>query len=138
MNAPASAAIALQPPALGAPWPEQGGIYAGLVRGIDGAPDYHLIVGAEAAETLTWKKACAWAKGLQQHGFADYVLPDRREQRFLFVQVKELFQEAWYWSCEQYAGDAASAWFQGFHYGGQNYYHKRGELRARAVRRLPI
>jgi hypothetical protein len=138
MNAPASAAIALQPPALGAPWPEQGGIYAGLVRGIDGEPDYHLIVGAEAAETLTWKKASAWAKGLQEHGFADYVLPDRREQRFLFVQVKELFQEDWYWSSTQYAGDAAYAWCQNFYNGNQHARHKGTELRARAVRRLPI
>ncbi len=29
-------------PAIGAEWPGQGGIYAGLMRGHDGHPDYHL------------------------------------------------------------------------------------------------
>lgn len=31
-------------PALGTLWPEQGGIYAGIVRGHDGHGDFHLIV----------------------------------------------------------------------------------------------
>lgn len=30
-------------PPLGTLWPEQGGIYLGLMRGVDGKPDYHLI-----------------------------------------------------------------------------------------------
>lgn len=34
------------PPRIGAPWPAQGGIYAGLMRSRDGRPDYHLIVAA--------------------------------------------------------------------------------------------
>lgn len=41
-------------PAIGQPW--QGGIYAGLVRGIAGAPDYHLIVSDPAShfEDVEW------------------------------------------------------------------------------------
>ncbi len=40
-------------PKLGALWPEQGGIYAGLVRGHDGHGDYHLIVAPrEVQDTL--------------------------------------------------------------------------------------
>lgn len=39
-------------PRLGAPWPEQGGIYAGIVRGRDGAPDHHLIIPADPAASI--------------------------------------------------------------------------------------
>ena len=31
------------PPAIGETWASQGGVYAGLMRGADGHPDYHLI-----------------------------------------------------------------------------------------------
>jgi hypothetical protein len=127
-----------QPPPLGASWPEQGGIYAGLVRGIAGAPNYHLIVAEAAAEDLSWKKACTWAADLKLHGFADYALPDRREQRILFLQVQELFEADWYWSGTQSAADAAYAWCQTFDTGTQDGTHEHHELRARAVRRLPI
>ena len=34
------------PPRIGAPWFAQGGIYLGIVRGVDGKPDYHLITPA--------------------------------------------------------------------------------------------
>ena len=34
----------ITPPRLGETWPGQGGVYAGLVRGDKGAPDFHLIV----------------------------------------------------------------------------------------------
>jgi hypothetical protein len=51
----------------------------------------------------------------------------------------EAFDEVWYWSSTQYAGDAGYAWFQHFRYGYQSiYYCKSSELRARAVRRVPI
>jgi hypothetical protein len=45
-------------PALGTPWPEQGGIYAGIVRGHEGHGDYHLIVAPrevqDTLEDLEW------------------------------------------------------------------------------------
>ena len=44
-------------PSIGEYWSGQGGIYAGLMRGENGAPDYHLIVpaGPEAyAQEITW------------------------------------------------------------------------------------
>ncbi|WP_317205461.1 hypothetical protein [Janthinobacterium sp.] len=37
------------PPRIGAQWPDQGGVYAGVMRGESGAPDYHLIVPTDAA-----------------------------------------------------------------------------------------
>lgn len=33
-------------PRIGELWPEQGGVYAGQMRGVDGAADYHLVVAA--------------------------------------------------------------------------------------------
>lgn len=33
-------------PRIGEFWPEQGGVYAGLMRGVDGGADYHLVVAA--------------------------------------------------------------------------------------------
>lgn len=33
-------------PRIGEFWPEQGGVYAGLMRGVDGSADYHLVIAA--------------------------------------------------------------------------------------------
>lgn len=45
----------LQPPALGAYWPGQGGIYCGTMPAMHGLPARHLIFGAtDAPERLTW------------------------------------------------------------------------------------
>ena len=128
----------VQLPKIGAPWPGQGGIYAGLVRGDEGEPDYHLIVAEPAVDNLTWKDAGAWARGLQVGTHTDYDLPMRKEQAVMYGNVPQLFEREWYWSCEQYAGGAASAWCQDFDYGNQSYYHEISQLRARAVRRLTL
>lgn len=48
---------ATTPPAIGQPWPGQGGIYAGIMRGENGAPDYHLIVSPRELgdfDEVTW------------------------------------------------------------------------------------
>lgn len=45
------------PPTIGQHWHGQGGVYAGLVRGTDGTPDYHLIVPTDPAgqlEEIEW------------------------------------------------------------------------------------
>lgn len=45
------------PPQIGHYWHGEGGIYAGLVRGENGTPDYHLIVPTDPAgqvEEITW------------------------------------------------------------------------------------
>ena len=127
-----------QPPRIGQPWPGHGGIYAGTARGSDGKPDYFLIVADPARDGITWDKAKDWAKNMLEAGVADWNLPTRAEQALLFANVPELFEKEWYWSGEPYAGDEQFAWFQGFGYGSQRYYHKLYELRARAVRREPI
>lgn len=44
MRPAAPATTAQQIPRIGEYWPSQGGVYAGLMRGESGQPDYHLIV----------------------------------------------------------------------------------------------
>jgi len=65
-------------------------------------------------------------------------LPNRREQALLYANLKEQFQEEWYWSCEQHASDASYAWVQDFGDGYQGHWGKDDDGRARAVRRLII
>lgn len=123
-------------PAIGAQW--EGGIYAGIMRGRDGAPDYYLIVGDE----LTGKGGMSWNAAMalfsQSGKGEDWSLPFRKEQALCFANVPELFEQKAYWSCEPYAGGDASAWYQSFHLGTQSHWRKDYEFRARAVRRIVI
>jgi hypothetical protein len=50
----------------------------------------------------------------------------------------ETFEDTWYWSSTQYAGDESYAWYQSFDTATRTTTHKDYELRARAVRRLPL
>ena len=124
----ATTALATIPAAIGAAF--AGGIYAGIMRGVDGAPDEHLVLLPGAAEDVTWEAAGEWAKA--EGGD----LPTRREQRLLFINLKDQFEEDWYWSSEQ-AGPSL-AWLQSFNFGYQLISFRSYEGRARAVRRLPI
>ena len=123
-------AIALStiPAAIGAAF--AGGIYAGISRGVDGAPDQHLVLLPGEAVDVEWEAAGAFATSIGGD------LPTRAEQALLFANLKGQFEPRWYWSGEQ-AGPS-SAWGQGFGYGDQSYGYRSFEGRARAVRRLPI
>ena len=121
------------PPKIGSTFPDQHGIYAGLIAGTDElGGDAHLVVLAGDRGDLTWPEALAWAESVGGR------LPTRREQAILFGNVPQLFENAWYWSSEQYAGDDESAWIQAFDLGLQSSTHKASRCRARAVRRVPI
>lgn len=110
-------------------------IYAGIARGTDGQPDYHLwLVTAEPDERLNWKRAAEWAAALGDGA----TLPTRREQAVLYANLPEHFKADWYWSGTQYAGLDAAAWYQPFNDGHQIFTLKSAELRVRAVRRLPL
>lgn len=113
-------------------WLEKGEEYAGIVLGKDGAPSHHLILLAGDTEDVTWAEAKDWTKE------AGGELPTRREQSLLFANLKEHFEEAWYWSGEPHASYSSSAWSQDFHDGSQYYPGKDIKLRARAVHRLEI
>lgn len=114
-----------------------GGLYAGVMRGVDGAPDYLLLLGPEMPEAASWTESVEWAKSLSIAGHRDYSLPTRKEQRLLFTNLQDQFESESYWSGEQHAGYPINAWTQDFTYGDQ-IWHKDNKLRARAVRRIPL
>ena len=117
-------------PTLGSPL--HGGTFAGITTAADGTHHALILLDTEPATKLKWRDALAWAAELS----AD--LPTRTEQSMLFANLKSEFKAAWYWSSEQHASNSDCAWSQLFVYGGQNTNLKSAELRARAVRRLPI
>ena len=107
-----------------------GGTYAGIIRGVNGAPDEHLVLLDGEAAAVTWDAAGSWASAKGGE------LPTRAEQRLLHANLSNQFKPDWYWSAEQ-AGPSY-AWGQGFSGGDQNYGNRSYEGRARAVRRFPI
>ena len=118
----------LDTPAIGARY--LGGIYAGPT--IDIGPMALILLPGEY--TGTWEGARAWAA--QQGEGA--TLPSRIDALLLLKNLKSEFQEAYYWTDESVALNGAYAWFQSFSNGGQYYYHKGYDYRARAVRRVAI
>ena len=121
------------PPKIGSTFPDQHGIYAGLIAGTDElGGDAHLVVLAGDRDDLTWPEALAWAESVGGR------LPTRREQAILFGNVPQLFEKTWYWSDEQFAGYDECAWAQHFLFGHQSDLREDYECRARAVRRVPI
>jgi len=51
---------------------------------------------------------------------------------------EQAFEAEWYWSSTQHASASVNSWYQDFINGYQDDHGKSAELRARAVRRLPI
>lgn len=105
--------------------------YAGLLLGKDGAPDQHIILIPGQANDVTFKQAQEFAAK------AGGDLPTRREQALLYANLKEQFDDRWYWSGEMHS-DTRFAWCQDFHYGGQFSLNTDSSCRARAVRRISI
>lgn len=105
--------------------------YAGIALDAEGPPSHHLIL-LPGDVDITWSKAHEWAASIGGE------LPTRQEQALLFANLKGKFEPAYYWSNEQHASDTAYAWSQHFINGYQSYGFKGSELRARAVRRVPI
>ncbi|QVQ75464.1 DUF1566 domain-containing protein [Pseudomonas aeruginosa] len=151
-------------PAIGAEWPGQGGIYAGLMRGRDGQPDYHLIVasaesdgefqwggyGSKSSATSKWDglantkalveegghPAAEFAASVTISGHNDFYLPAQAELMLAWANVTEVFVEGWHWSSTQYSADGAfSTHFTG---GYTSFYDKDRGLRVRPVRKILI
>ena len=110
----------------------EGEIYVGLIGQANGEA-YRLILLPGDNNAATHQHQMDWAKSIGGD------LPDRIEQAMLFKHFKSEFKkEDWYWSNETHQRDSSGVWCQSFGYGAQDTYHKRFELRARAVRRAPI
>lgn len=111
---------------------KEGEIYAGILLGKNGSADQHIILLPGDNDEADLADSTAWAESIGGE------LPTRREQSLLFANLKEEFQQDWYWSCETHAANADYAWSQNFTNGFQSYYHNITKLRARAVRRVTI
>jgi len=153
-------------PAIGQFWPGQGGIYAGLMRGHDGNPDYHLIVPTDPrgfVREIAWGSqgkeeagACsdfdgqanttALAKSKHDHPAAEWAdaLDIEGHADFYLPSRREL-RLCWVnvpelfdegWYWSSTQHSALYAWNQGFGDGGQGISDKDTALRARAVRRF--
>ena len=158
-------ALQLVAPRLGTYWEGQGGIYVGVMPGIDGGRDYHLIASVDEGVDLEWgpsgkriegadskrdgsantlallgsgypHPAAAWASKYTKDGHTDFYLPAQRELNLCYATCAEKFEKDLYWSSTQHS--AAWAWCQYFSNGGQISHRQDFRLRARAVRRLFI
>lgn len=116
----------------------EGGLFAAVMRGEKGQPDYLLIVHQDHSGPATWQAQMDWAKSLKADGHQDFRLPTRREQHALMANAKDLFEERYYWSCEQHASYPSYAWGTFFDNGFQDYYPKGYYNRARAVRSVVL
>lgn len=99
---------------------------------VEGQAPYHLILLPGDADDVTHEAATEWATSIGGE------LPNRHEQALLFAHQRDQFHGDGYWSAARHESDPGYAWYQNFVYGGQYYGHRSYQLRARAVRRLPI
>ena len=139
---PADAEIDRKPsgvtPKIGEYWIGQGGIYAGMCRGRDGDPDYHLILCKDAPEQgFKWQAALDHAKTIEADGHQDITVPTRWESPILYANLQDQFDtDYWYWTSTQ--SSESGAWYQRFFSGSQGTSLKVYERRVRFVRRLAI
>ena len=108
-----------------------GETYIGAIVKADGA-GHHIVLLPGDNNAASWQAQMEWAKSIGGN------LPSRIEQAMLFAYHHDAFKPTWYWSNEQHAANSDYAWYQGFLDGSQNYDDTYDELRARAVRRVPI
>ena len=93
---------------------------------------YHLILLPGDNDDATPAAQIEWAQSIGGD------LPSRVEQALLWERARDQFKQDWYWSNETYHNESGWAWYQNFDCGRQYYCYEASELRARAVRRLPI
>ena len=129
--------VATTPPRIGEYWRGQGGIYAGVARGENGQPDYHLILAMkEPQQGFTWEDAKAYAQTIAVEGHHDFTLPSRFESALLYANLRDKFNtDHWHWTGTEYS--AGRVFNQDFDYGRQDCCSAVSfEARARFVRRF--
>ncbi|QRM21014.1 DUF1566 domain-containing protein [Dechloromonas sp. TW-R-39-2] len=116
---------------IGIPELSEGERYLGVFSDLSGNL-HHTILLSGDNDFAKWSAQMAWAKSIGGD------LPTRAELLMAYETLPEAFQKTGYWSNTTHRSESGWAWFQHFGYGTQYYGHKDDELRARAVRRLPI
>ena len=109
----------------------EGEIYVGAIGDAAGNL-HHVILLPGDNDDASWQHQKEWAASIGGE------LPTRLEQALLWQNCREHFQKDWYWSGEETASVAGYAWSQYFDDGYQDHDRQDYQLRARAVRRLPI
>ena len=109
----------------------EGEVWIGAIIAADGRA-HHIVLLPGECDDIDWQAAKDWAT---EHG-GD--LPNRVEGALLFSAARDEFQKDAYWMCEQRAADSGYAWSQDFDGGYQFDTLTSFQLRARAVRRIPI
>lgn len=122
--------VIAKPDPLALPTLEAGETYVATLFDAANGKGYHLILLPGDNDQANREKQTAWAHSIGGE------LPTRVEQSLLFAQCKSLFKEEAYWSND--SSESGWAWYQYFLHGHQDCRPKTRELRARAVRRLPI
>ena len=108
-----------------------GEIYIGAIGDAAGNL-HHVILLPGDNDDATHESQLEWAKSIGGD------LPTRIEQAMLLANHSDQFKKDWYWSNEIHDTESGWAWYQTFNYGHQSSSRRSYELRARAVRRLPI
>jgi hypothetical protein len=111
---------------------KKGELYAGIILGKDGEPDYHLILLAREEVYANWEAAKHFASTVGGE------LPTRREQYVLFANLREEFKGHYYWTGDLRSSNSDFAWCHNFYGGGESNYSKHIMLKARAIRRVVI
>ena len=130
--------IVVTPPPIGEYWHGQGGIYAGLARGENGQPDYHLVLAmTKPQQHFTWEAAKAFAQRVTVEGHLHFTLPNRIESALLFANLRDKFDtNYWYWTGTKHSDSRAFS--QSFYSGVQNDHNDTIEAPARFVRRVAL
>jgi len=110
---------------------KEGEVYLGAIINPDGTGEHSILLPGDKDDG-NWQDAMDWAKQLGGD------LPNRVEQVLMFDKSRGQFKKDWYWSNTTHEREAGWAWSQYFNIGHQNFTDKSSELRARAVRRVPI
>ena len=109
----------------------EGEIYIGAIGDQKGEL-YHLVLLPGDNDEASQADQLAWAKSIGGD------LPNKIELAMLWNTCRDQFKKDWYWSNQTHEIYPEYAWCQHFGYGSQLISLVSAELRARAVRRLPI
>jgi hypothetical protein len=110
----------------------------GLVKRVGGALSYNAGAANTEAMVAAGSQLAIAIRALRTGDCDDWYLPSRLESLLLFGELREQFEEDWYWTSAQCEHNGDYAWLQYFYSGYQYYGLKVTPCRARAVRSIVI
>ena len=126
----------LNPPRIGEMWPEQGGIYAGVVVDADGN-DAYLIFYGSLLTTLTWCKSKSWAGSVSDSLI--FRLATKQEHRVLGGNLGHIIGRGLFWTSNHNVHDGLFCFVTNFENGDQHCALKTcAEASPLAVRTVPV